>query len=57
MVAVLLLKVIMGFVWVEVGSISSFKRLRAGGSQVLAPLMLFLSVILHTVWSGKSLQL
>ena len=39
-----------------VGSISSFKSLRAG-SQVFAILMLFLCVILHTVWSDKSLQL
>ena len=30
--------------------------LRAG-SQVFALLMLFLCVILHTMWSGKSLQL
>ena len=36
--------------------ISSFKSLRAG-SQVFALLMLFLRVILHTMWSGKSLQL
>ena len=36
--------------------ISSFKSLRAG-SQVSALLMLFLCVILHTMWSGKSLQL
>ena len=36
--------------------ISSFKSLRAG-SQVFALLVLFLSVILHTMWSGKSLQL
>ena len=36
--------------------ISSFKSLRAG-SQVFALLMLFLSVILHTMWSGKSIQL
>ena len=36
--------------------ISSFKSLRAG-SQVFAILMLFLWVILHTMWSGKSLQL
>ena len=36
--------------------ISSFKSLRAG-SQVFALLMLILWVILHTVWSGKSLQL
>ena len=36
--------------------ISSFKSLRAG-SQVFALLILFLWVILHTMWSGKSLQL
>ena len=36
--------------------ISSFRSLRAG-SQVFAPLMLFLCVILHTMSSGKSLQL
>ena len=36
--------------------ISSFNILRAG-SQVFALLMLFLCVILHTMWSGKSLQL
>ena len=36
--------------------ISSFKSLRAG-SQVVALLMLFLCVILHTIWSGKSMQL
>ena len=36
--------------------ISSFKSLRAG-SQVFAFLMLFLWVIVHTMWSGKSLQL
>ena len=36
--------------------ISSFKSLRAG-SQVFALLMLFLCVILHNMWSGKSLQL
>ena len=36
--------------------ISSFKTLRAG-SQVFALLMLFLCVILHTMWSGKSLLL
>ena len=35
---------------------SSFRSLRAG-SQVLALLMLFLCVILHTMSSGKSLQL
>ena len=36
--------------------ISTFKSLRAG-SQVFALLMLFLWVIFHTMWSGKSLQL
>ena len=36
--------------------ISSFKSLRSG-SQVFALRMLFLCVILHTMWSGKSLQL
>ena len=36
--------------------ISSFKSLRAG-SHVFALLMLFLWVILHTMWLGKSLQL
>ena len=36
--------------------ISSFRSLRAG-SQVLALLMLILCVILHTMSSGKSLQL
>ena len=36
--------------------ISSFKSLRAG-SQALALLMLFLCVILHNMWLGKSLQL
>ena len=36
--------------------ISSFKSLRAG-SQVFVLLMLFFWVILHTMWSGKSLQL
>ena len=36
--------------------ISSFKSLRAV-SQVFALLMLFIWVILHTMWSGKSLQL
>ena len=35
--------------------ISSFKSLKAG-SQVFAFLMLFLCVILDTMWSGKSLQ-
>ena len=38
------------------GVISSFKRLRAG-PQVFSFLILFLWVILHTMWSGKSLQL
>ena len=36
--------------------ISSFKSLRAG-AQVFAVLMLFLWVIVHTMWSGKRLQL
>ena len=36
--------------------ISSFSSLRAG-SQVFALLMLFLCVILHTIYLGKSLQL
>lgn len=36
--------------------ISLFNCLRAG-SQVFALLMLFLCVILHIMWSGKSLQL
>ena len=36
--------------------ICSFRSLRAG-SQVFALLMLFLCVILHTMSSGKSLQL
>ena len=36
--------------------ISSFRNLRAG-SQVFALLMLFICVILHTMSSGKSLQL
>ena len=35
---------------------SSFRSLRAG-SQVFALLMLFLCVILHTMWSGNSMQL
>ena len=35
---------------------SSFKSLRAG-SQVFTLFVLFLCVILHTMWSGKSLQL
>ena len=47
-----------GFVYVFVCRkvISSFKSLRAG-SQVLSLLMLFLCVILHTMWSGKTVQL
>ena len=36
--------------------ISSFKSLRAG-SQVFALFMLFLCMIVHTMWSSKSLQL
>ena len=47
------------FVFLYVGMsevISSFMRFRAG-SQVFALLMLFLCVILHTISSGKSLQL
>ena len=36
--------------------ISSFKSLRTG-SPMFALLMLFLRVILHIMWSGKSLQL
>ena len=36
--------------------ISSFKSLRAG-SHMFSLLMLFLCVNLHTMWSGKSLQL
>ena len=44
------------FVCVFVEVISSFKSLGAG-SQVFALLMLFLWVIVHTMWSGKSLQL
>ena len=35
--------------------ISSFTSLRAG-SQVFVLLMLFPCMILHTIWSGKSLQ-
>ena len=43
--------------YLYVGSrISSFKSLRVG-SQVFALLTLFLCGILHTMWSGKSLQL
>ena len=36
--------------------ISSFKSLRAE-TQVFALLMLFLCVIVHTMWSGMTLQL
>ena len=36
--------------------ISSFKSLRAG-SQVVGLLVLLICVILHTMWSGKSLKL
>ena len=36
--------------------ISLFKSLRAG-SHVFALIMLFLCVILHTIWSGKCLKL
>ena len=36
--------------------ISSFRSLRAG-SQVFAFLLVFLCVIMHTMWSGKSLKL
>ena len=36
--------------------ISSFKSLRAG-SQVFALRMVFLCVTLHTMWSGKSLNI
>ena len=46
--------VVFMFVCAEV--VSSFKSLRAG-SQVFALLMLFLCVILHTMWSGRNLQL
>ena len=44
------------FVFLYVGVISSFRSLRTG-SQVFALLMLFLCVLLHTMSSGKSLQL
>ena len=44
------------FVFLYVGSFSSFRSLRAG-SQVFALLMLFLCVILHTMSSDKSLRL
>ena len=50
----LLLYVCLCFCMSEV--ISSFRSFRAG-SQVFALLMLFLCVILHTMSSGKSLQL
>ena len=43
-------------VFLYVGSLSSFRSLRTG-SQVFALLILFLCVILHTMSSGKSLQL
>ena len=36
--------------------ISSFKSLRVG-SQVFALIILFLCVILHTMWSGKNMWL
>ena len=42
--------------YVRSNLISSFKSLRAG-SQGFALLMLFLCMILHTMWSGKNLQL
>ena len=42
------------FLYVEV--ISSFKSLRTG-SHVFSFRMFFLCVILHTMWSGKILQL
>ena len=48
------LSVLSIFILLEV--IFSFKSLRAR-SQVFALLMLFLCMILHTMWSGKSLQL
>ena len=35
---------------------SSYRCLRAD-SRVFGPLVLFLCVILHTVWSGKSMRL
>ena len=44
------------FVFLYVGHISSFRSLRAV-SQVFAPLMLFLCVILHSMSSAKNLQL
>ena len=44
------------FVVLYVGSISSFRNLSTG-SQVFALLKLFLCVILHTMSSGRSLQL
>ena len=52
--ALLLPYVLLCFYMSEV--ISSFRCLRAG-SQVFALLMLFLCMILHTMSSGKSLQL
>ena len=46
-----------GFVYVFVcRKLSPRLRVRAG-SQVIALLMLFICVILHTMWSAKSLQL
>ena len=44
------------FLYVGSYLLSSFRSLRAG-SQVFSLFMLFLCVILHTMWSGKSLQL
>ena len=44
------------FVFLYVGFISSLKNMRAG-SQVFALLILFLCVILHIMWSDKSLNL
>ena len=41
--------------FVFIGSYVSFKSLGAG-LQVFALIMLFLCVIFHTMWSGKSLQ-
>ena len=43
------------FVFCMSDVISSFRSLRAG-SQVFALLMLSLCVILHNMWSGKSLH-
>ena len=44
------------FMFLYVGSYPTFKSLCAG-SHVFGHLMLFLCVILHTMWLGKSLQL